>query len=266
MFGGDKPRVGTSGWSYAEWVGPFYPPGTKEGEMLRIASRVFNTLEINTSFYHVPRVNTVKRWVDQVPENFVFSAKVPRIVTHKKKLEDVGRITEAYLGVMSHLGKHLGPLLIQLPPKLGRDDYLLESYLSQLPQGYRYVVEFRNPSWLEPGVFKLLERYSVAYCIVDEPLLPFQVEITSDIAYVRFHGHGKRPWYNYNYSDEELKDRAEKLLDITGSTSETFVYFNNHFRGRAALNALTMLEIMGVETKRPEQVYSGQSQLTRWLC
>jgi len=262
---GGKFWLGTSGWGYPEWVGPFYPPGTKEEEMLRIASRVFNTLEINTSFYHVPRVSTVKRWADQVPDGFVFSAKVPRVVTHKKKLGDVGKLTETYLGVMSHLGEHLGPLLIQLPPKLGRDENLLESYLNQLPSGYRYAVEFRNPSWLEPGVFKLLERYGVAYCIVDEPLLPFRVEITADIAYVRFHGHGKRPWYNYNYSDEELRDRSKKLLEITGSTSETFAYFNNHFRGRAALNALTMLEIMGLGARRPEQVVPAQSQLTRWI-
>jgi len=196
-----------------------------------------------------------------VPENFKFSAKIPRLITHKKKLspsegveEDLNRFLEV-LKPLSSSGK-LGPLLIQLPPSFTYERHgdLLRGFLKILPNEYRFAVEFRDPSWLKEDSLSLLSRYDVAYTIVDEPLLPPELHVTTDFSYVRWHGRGMRPWYNYHYSREELEPWRNRLEELSDRVDVVYGYFNNHFHGYAVHNCLQVLEILGIITPKQREV------------
>jgi len=251
-----KILLGTSGWSYDDWVGVFYR-SSNEGKLYRY-SRVFETVEIDSTFYSYPDPRIIMSMERIVPENFTFSAKVPRLITHKKKLspsegveEDLNRFLEV-LKPLSSSGK-LGPLLIQLPPSFTYERHgdLLRDFFKILPDEYRFAVEFRNPSWLTEDSLNLLSRYDVAYTIVDEPLLPPELHVTTDFSYVRWHGRGMRPWYNYHYSREELEPWRDRLEELSDRLDVVYGYFNNHFHGYAVHNCLQVLEILGIIT--PEQ-------------
>ncbi len=250
--------MGTSGWSYIDWVGPFYD---SDKYMLRQYSEVFNTAEVDSTFYSYPSPGAVKAWVRSTPKGFVFAAKVPKIITHEKELmvrEGVVEDLERLLSLMQPLrdaGK-LGPLLFQLPPSLKLDLDRLERLFKELPEGYEFAVEFRDPSWLVEDSFKLLERFKVAYVIVDEPLLPPIVKITAPFAYVRWHGRGSRPWYNYHYSLDELKPWIPRLEEVLSRVEVAYGYFNNHFHGYAVSNCLQMLKLMGRLTTRQAEALS----------
>lgn len=242
-------RVGTSGWSYKEWVGIFYP---SEDRMFSFYTKVFNTTEINSTFYSYPTAALVRGWQRSAPAGFKFTAKVPREITHKRKLEasvENRRSLEKFIELMRPLrddGK-LGPLLLQLPPSLRKSAPLLKKFFEILPSGFEYAVEFREESWLCGEVFDLLRDYGVAYVIVDEPLLPAIIEVTSDIAYIRWHGRGRHPWYNYRYKEEELQEWVPRVRDLMSRVAELYCLFNNHFYGYAALNALQLLRLLGMQ-------------------
>jgi len=251
-----KILLGTSGWSYDDWVGVFYR-SSNEGKLYRY-SRVFETVEIDSTFYSYPDPRIIMSMERIVPENFTFSAKIPRLITHKKKLspsegveEDLNRFFEV-LKPLSSSGK-LGPLLIQLPPSFTyeRHGNLLRDFFKILPDEYRFAVEFRDPSWLKEDSLSLLSRYDVAYTIVDEPLLPPELHVTTDFSYVRWHGRGTRPWYNYHYRREELEPWRNRLEELSDRVDVVYGYFNNHFHGYAVHNCLQVLEILGIIT--PEQ-------------
>lgn len=200
--------LGTSGWSYKEWIGPFYSKEDKS--MLRAYGKVFKTVEINSTFYRYPSKGTVMGWVKYSPEGFVYSAKLPRLITHEKGLdidkgieEDLNKFIELIEPLI--LSGKLGCILVQLPPKFDFKPKKLKDFFKLLPTHTRFAVEFRHPSWIREETWGLLEKYRVIYTIVDEPLLPPEIHITSDVAYFRWHGHGVRPWYNYRYSVEELE-------------------------------------------------------------
>jgi len=250
--------LGTSGWSYVDWVGPFYE---SDKHMLRQYSEVFNTAEVDSTFYSYPSPTTVRAWVRSTPKGFVFAAKIPRVVTHDKELEvkegvldDLRRFL-SLLEPLREAGK-LGPLLFQLPPSLKIDLDRLERLFKELPGGYDFAIEFRDPSWMVEEVFRLLEGHRIAYVIVDEPLLPPIVKVTSKIAYVRWHGRGSRPWYNYHYSVEELKPWVPRLEEALSKAELVYGYFNNHFHGYAVSNCLQMLKLMGRLTSRQAEVLS----------
>lgn len=248
--------LGTSGWSYKEWIGPFYHKGEKS--MLRTYGRVFKTAEINTTFYRYPTKKMVMGWARYSPSEFVFSAKLPKLITHKKKLDveaGVQEDLEKFCDTMRILlldGK-LGCLLIQLPPKYEYDIDHLESFFKILPLDFKFAVEFRNLSWMRSETWDLLKKYKVAYTIVDEPLLPPQINITSSIAYFRWHGRGKNPWFNYRYSKEELEPWIPKVKESSEKVKKLYGYFNNHFHGYAPENCLQVLEMLGLlETSQQE--------------
>jgi hypothetical protein len=148
----------------------------------------------------------------------------------------------------------LGCLLAQLPPGLEFNTRLLEGFFNALPSGFRLVVEFRHESWLRAETWRLLERYNVAYTIVDEPLLPAEVKVTSDIAYIRWHGRGEYPWYNYHYKIEELEKWVPKVEETVKKAETTFGYFNNHYHAYAVKNCLEMMELLGVITSQQREV------------
>ena len=244
--------LGTSGWSYRDWIGPFYKK--KEKSMLKAHSKVFKTLEIHSTFYAYPSKGTVMGWVRYSPENFVFTAKLPKLITHEKMLnleegveEDLNRFCDLIRPVL--LNGKLGCLLIQLPPKYKFDPDHLEKFFQILPAEFKFAVEFRHLSWMRNETWKLLKKYGVAYTIVDEPLLPPEVQVTSDFAYFRWHGHGTRPWFNYRYKVEELKPWVPKVRKVAKGVKNVYGYFNNHFHGYAVENCLQVLEMLGVLTQ-----------------
>jgi len=245
-------RFGCSGWDYHEWIGPFYRNATES--KLRAYSRVFDTAEINSTFYRSPSPGMVQGWGRFTPDDFVFAAKVPQTVTHDRFL-DVARGADKDLLVYCELmrplldaGK-LGPLLLQLPPRLRFEESTIHRFLDALPRDFTFALEPRNKSWMALEAFDLLRSTGVAYTIVDEPLLPPDLHVTARLAYVRWHGHGTDPWYNYRYSEEELKSWVPRVQQVAGQAETTFGFFNNHFHGYAPENCLQILRMLGVQTQ-----------------
>jgi uncharacterized protein YecE (DUF72 family) len=252
----DHVLLGTSGWSYKEWTGPFYRKGEKS--MMRAHAKVFKTAEINSTFYAYPTNYTVMGWTRYSPSDHVFCAKLPKLITHDKKLnleEGVEEDLEMYCNLIRPLSLNgkLGCLLIQLPPKYSFNLEHLEKFLKILPKEIRFAIEFRNLSWMKKETWSLLEKYDVAYCNVDEPLLPPEVHVTTDFAYFRWHGHGKNPWFDYRYKIEELEPWIPKLKQTAKKVKRIYGYFNNHFHGYAVENCLQVLEMLGGLTPEQEE-------------
>ncbi len=246
--------LGTSGWSYREWVGPFYSKEDKS--LLRAYTKVFNTVEIDSTFYRYPSKGMVMGWTKYSPEGFVFTAKLPQTITHEKKLDlsqGVEEHLQKFIDLMEPLwlGGKLGCMLIQLPPKFDYKPQVMEDFFKILPTHVRFAVEFRDHSWMRPETWALLEKYKVAYTIVDEPLLPPEVHLTSSIAYFRWHGHGTRPWYDYRYDRKQLEPWIPKVKDAGQKVEKVLGYFNNHYHGYAVENCLQVLEMLGMQT--PQQ-------------
>ena len=242
--------LGTCGWSYAEWEGILYP---ERQNKLKQYSSIFPTAEIDSTFYALPSEGTVLGWVRHTPSNFVFSAKLPQTITHKKVIDPTRKI-EADLGQflegmkpLKDAGK-LACSLVQLPGFLKFDLERLEMFLSLLPHDQQFAVEFRHHSWLRDETFRLLEKYGVAYTIVDEPLLPPEVHVTSDLAYIRWHGRGSKPWFNYKYSEEQLRGWVPRVKETAGKAKKVLGYFNNHFHGYAPENSLQLTQMLGIVT------------------
>src|SRR5215469_16655760 len=183
-----KVHIGTSGWHYKHWMGPFYPPKMPHGNMLRFYTEHFDTVEINHSFYRFPATTAIETWCRETPASFRFAVKASRYVTHNRKLNDPKETVEKFMNVVEKLGRRLGPILFQLPPGWKLNLARLESFLSGLPQPHRYAFEFRNPTWNVADVCHLLRRHNVAYCIYELAGFQSPIEVTADFAYVRLHG------------------------------------------------------------------------------
>lgn len=247
--------LGTSGWSYEEWVEPFYR--FRKISKLRYYNSVFKTAEIDSTFYRYPNEGTVFGWLRYTDPRFVFTAKLPRLITHDKMLDlnqgvedDLNRFCQLMRRLLD-AGK-LGCLLIQLPPKFTVNEIGdLERFLEILPREFQFAVEFRDLSWIVEDTWNLLSKHKVAYTIVDEPLLPPEIRVTSKIAYFRWHGKGRRPWFDYRYKIEELKPWVPRVKEVATKAEKVYGYFNNHYHGYAVENCLQVLEILGALT--PEQ-------------
>ena len=259
--------IGTSGWSYKEWNGVFYP--TADTNKLSYYTKVFGTAEVDSTFYAYPSKGLVLGWARYSPNDFVFSVKLPQELTHGKRL-DLSKGVETdlvrFLSLMKPLiaaGK-LGPVLIQLPPSYSyeKDFERLKGFLGIIPDDVKVAVEFRHPSWLREDVWDLLRSRNVANVIVDEPLLPPDTVVTADFAFIRWHGHGTRPWYNYRYKDKELRAWVPKVQDVVARTKTTYGYFNNHFRGFAVENSLKMMGMLGVANAKQDE---AKEKATKFL-
>jgi uncharacterized protein YecE (DUF72 family) len=234
-------RVGCSGWNYADWRGVLYPPGCPQRKWLARYAEVFDTVEVNTTFYRLPSLDAVRGWVQQTPPGFTFAVKSSRYLTHIKRLTDmergVGRLCER-LEPLTPTPK-MGPMLWQLPGNFRRDDERLAFALERLPPG-RHTFEFRHESWFAEEVLAALRAHGVALTIGDHPERPWQPhELTADFSFVRLHyGHrGRRG----NYSATELDEWA-KELERLARRADVFAYFNNDWEGFAVRNALGMRE------------------------
>ncbi len=245
--------IGTSGWSYDDWIGPFY---TDKYRLFSQYTEIFNTTEINSTFYSLPSYDFMRKLAKAAPPGFKFSVKMYKGLTHKKLLNPklgVFDDLQLFLKNISPLWKNgvLGAILIQMPPKSPSHFPYFEEFLSKLPSDkYQFAVEYRHPEWLKDENFKILSENNVAYVVVDEPLLPPIVKLTADFSYFRWHGHGQRPWYYYLYSEEELKEWVPKVREAVNKSKRFYGYFNNHFRGYAPKNALQMLKLLGVANRR----------------
>ncbi len=239
-------RIGCSGWNYAHWRnGVFYPARLPTGRWLDFYAGRFDTVEVNSTFYRLPRRDAVARWVEETPPDFLFSVKASRYLTHVKRLLDLGPGLERFLERIEPLlsSPKLGPLLWQLPPTFRRDDERLAQALVRLPRELRHCVEFRHPSWFVPETYAILREHGVALAIGDRPQVhAFQThELTADWTYVRFHGgtRGRRG----NYSESELREWAGRLRGWS-RTHEVFAYFNNDWEGFAPRNALRLRRLV----------------------
>jgi uncharacterized protein YecE (DUF72 family) len=197
-------------------------------------------------------------WVKYSPEGFIYTAKLPKLITHTKKLdinEGIEEDLQKFIELMEplYLSGKLGCILIQLPPKYDYKPQQIEEFFKILPTHIKFAAEFRDPSWIREETWKLLEKYRVAYTIVDEPLLPPEVHITSNIAYFRWHGQGTRPWYNYRYGPEELEPWTPKVKEAAEKVEKVYGYFNNHYHGYAVENCLQVLEMLGVLTSEQKE-------------
>jgi uncharacterized protein YecE (DUF72 family) len=236
-------RIGCSGWTYKDWTGPFYPPGTKDRERLEYYATRFDTAELNASFYRLPSEAMVEGWARRAPAGFLFAWKVSRFITHNKKLKDCEDSVDLVFGRMAPLGDKLGPALVQLPPMLRRDDDRLARFLDLLPKGRRCTVEFRHPSWYDPAVFAILADHDAALCISDHHSAPSPWELTASWAYVRGHGPGGR--YRGRYPPAELADWATRLTGWRRQGRDVFTYFDNDIKSAAPLDALALMGLTG---------------------
>jgi uncharacterized protein YecE (DUF72 family) len=233
-------HVGCSGWNYAAWRGPFYPKGLPANRWLEHYAEHFTTVEVNSTFYRLAKRDAVARWVTQVPDDFIFTVKASRYLTHVKRLANMGQgIERFYAGIEPLIEtSQLGPVLWQLPPNLKRDDDKLANALRELPPG-RHCFEFREPSWFAADVYELLREHGVALVIGDRPeVAEFQThEMTADWTFVRFH-YGRRGRRG-NYSESELETWKRRAA-AWRRNREVFLYFNNDWEGFAIQNALWM--------------------------
>lgn len=238
-----KSFLGTSGWSYDEWVGPVYP--TRDTPKLKYYSSIFSTAEINSTFYAYPKPVMVQGWIRNSSVGFKFSLKLPQPITHKKRLENVEDDLVKFLDLikpMSDSGK-LGVVLIQLPPSFTKNSTrTLEIFFDLLSTEFHYAVEFRHKSWEGKETSELLQRYGISSVITDSPL-ELVSEITTDWAFVRYHGRGKKIWYDYRYSEKEIAGFAKRLEEIKKQTKIVYAYFNNHYGGSSVENALQLLQM-----------------------
>ena len=231
-------RVGTSGWHYKHWVGKFYPDKFPASKMLAHYYETFDTVEINNSFYMLPKIETLSAWREATPTNFEFAIKASRFLTHNKKLKEPENALNNFLPRAEALGKKLGPILFQLPPKWGINLERLSEFLDALPKYHRYTFEFRELSWLTDSVYELLRKHNAAFCIYELAGFHSPIDITADWAYVRLHGPGGK--YQGSYSDKVLQQWAERIADWSTKLLSIYVYFDNDQAAYAAFNALTL--------------------------
>jgi len=221
--------------------------------MLAYYVRRFDTLELNNSFYRLPTIAAFESWRDATPKNFVYAVKASRFITHNKKLKDPENALDNILPRAEHLGKKLGPVLFQLPPKWKLNLERLEGLLEILPRDHRYAFEFRELSWMTPEVNRLLERYNAAFCIYELAGYHSPFDVTADFAYVRLHGPGAGK-YQGSYSHAQLRAWAKRIQEWAKTLKAVYVYFDNDQAGYAAQNALELKQVVfgqPGETNRP---------------
>lgn len=230
-------KIGCSGWQYRHWKGEFYPADLPQREWLEYYARHFDTVEVNNSFYRLPPEGVFGAWRARTPPRFVFAVKASRFLTHMKKLKDPEEPVERLFSRAVELGGKLGPVLYQLPKQLRKDVERLEAFLEVLPQRVKHAIEFREPSWYDDDVMRLLRRRNVALCLHDMPGSASPRLLTARFTYVRFHGATGR--YNGAYPPDAIEEWAEWLV---ANGHPAFVYFNNDIGGHAPRDARNLID------------------------
>ena len=255
-------RLGTQGWSYDDWKGVFFPPGSKQEDRLPFYSSIFDTVELDTTFYHAPKATIARSWERSTPGGFKFAAKVPREITHDERLRGVGEKLDAFARAMEPLGEKLGPLLVQMPAEFARSEETLADlgrFLAGAPAGLRLAVEFRDASWHEEAVFETLRRHNAAPAWTEWRELARRTEVTADFLYLRWLGD-RREIDKY---DRVQVDRADSfraweadLMKVFGEVREVYGYFNNHWAGHSPASANEMKRRLGLPFVEPRDRWS----------
>jgi len=238
-----KAYIGTSGWNYKSWRNDFYCD-TPQKQWLRFCAERFTGIEVNSTFYRLQEKSTFKKWRDQTPEEFPFAIKGHRYVTHNKKLLDVEQSVIRCRESASPLGKRLAAVVWQLPAFLKKDIERLEKFLRNLRhwKSTRHAIEFRHKSWFDDEVADRLRRHAIAVCMSDAPDWPMWEEVTTDLVYIRLHGHTRK--YASSYSKLALRKWASRIQRWLQENCDVHVYFDNDAEGAAPRNALTLLEML----------------------
>ncbi|MBK7367391.1 MAG: DUF72 domain-containing protein [Candidatus Eisenbacteria bacterium] len=254
-------RLGTQGWSYDDWKGVFYPPGAKQEDRLPFYSSVFDTVELDTTFYHAPRPTIARSWARHTPDEFKFAAKVPRALTHDAHLRGVGEQLELFVRAMDPLGDKLGPLLVQMPAEFTRDDSALrdlDTFLGGAPKSARLAIEFRHASWHDEAVYEVLRRHNAAVAWTEWRELPRLDAITADFLYLRWLGD-RREIAKY---DRVQIDRSDSFVSwhaalsgVLGQVREVYGYFNNHWAGHSPESANEMKRRLGLPFVEPKDAW-----------
>lgn len=235
-------HVGTSGWHYNHWRGPFYPAELPATRFLEYYVGRFSAAEINNSFYKLPEEQTLADWSKATPNGFLFAVKGSRYITHMKKLKEGEKSVPQFLDRVKALGDKLGPILFQLPPHWGRNVDRLREFLDALPNGYSYAFEFRDPSWFADEVDRALAAKNAAFCVYDFDGRQSPRTVTADFAYVRLHGPDGP--YQGQYDDDTLRDWARVADDWAKQGRDVFCFFDNDEAGYAAQDALRLKQMV----------------------
>jgi uncharacterized protein YecE (DUF72 family) len=232
--------VGTSGWQYGHWKGLFYPEELKSKDWLRFYTKHLNTLELNVTFYRGVKPSTFQKWYEAAPAKFLFSVKMSRFITHIKRLAVEVESVQRFLQDIRVLKEKLGVILIQLPPSLKYDRSRMIDFFDKLDSRLKYTIEARNKTFINDEFFSILRERNIAWCIAESAgRYPFHESVTASLVYIRL--HGRTVLYASNYTDEELRELADR---IRGWERDTYVYFDNDFRGYAVLNAMTLTRLL----------------------
>ncbi len=236
-----KIHIGTSGWIYDHWREVFYPKDCPKAKWLDFYTRHYGTVELNASFYRLPKPQTFENWSERTPDNFLWAVKANRYITHIKRLKDPEEPLERFFGSADALKEKLGPILFQLPPSLSFDEEVFSRFCKQLKGDRLYVLEVRHPSWAqEKRAIDILRDNNIAFCVSDTAgRYPYIEEDTATFIYIRLHGSKKL--YASEYSEEELQTYAGKIRDWS---KDTYLYFDNDFGGYAIKNAKRLKEIL----------------------
>lgn len=235
-------HVGTSGWSYPHWRTAFYPTGLPAGRWLSHYAGLFDTVEVNATFYRLPSSAAVERWRDTVPSGFRFAVKGSRLITHARRLQGAEAATETFLERVGLLGDRLGCVLWQLPPGVVPGLDVLDRFLARLPRTCGHALELREPDRPPPPVLDLLERHGVAAVCTSSVRDPLSMPLTADLVYVRF--HGLAGGWAHDYTDDELAPWAAFLVEAARAGRTVLAYFNNDGGARAPANALRLRQAL----------------------
>lgn len=241
----NKLFIGTSGWAYSHWEGIFYPPGLRPHDKLRHFSRYFKTVEINYSFYRLPKVSVCQRWYAETPADFVFAVKASRFITHIKRLKEVKTAWKVLLENALGLKEKLGPILLQFPPNFKATEEnikRLEKFGRATSEGLRVAAEFRDGSWFDEKIYELLKEHKVAWVMADSPEYPKAEIVTADFVYIRL--HGSKTMFSSKYTKKELQDLARRIREWQKQDLDVYCYFNNDERGFAVENAKELIEFL----------------------
>lgn len=242
-------RIGTSGWHYKHWIGRYYPEGAKAADMLPHYVRDFDTVELNNTFYHLPKEESFDAWRKSTPHDFVFAVKGSRFLTHMVKLKEPERGLSNFMPRAERLRWKLGPVLWQLPPRWNANVERLEEFLHKLPRRHRYAFELRNQSWMNDEVLAVLRKHNAAFCIYELAGYRSPIEITADWTYIRLHGPTQFK-YQGSYSDEQLAEWAERIRAWSRKLEAIYVYFDNDDSAHAVQNAMTLKRMVGAKRRR----------------
>lgn len=257
--------LGTQGWSYKDWVGTFYPPGTQPSNYLTVYSRYFDAVELDTTFYGIPTPQRVDKWRASTPDDFQFTAKVPRSITHDRHLVGAEDEMREFLSAISRLESKLGAVVIQLPPDFTYAERpALASFLASLPDDIRFAAEMRHRSWLRDETYELLREHGVAWTMIDLRYMPIVHEVTAPFAYVRLLGdHRLIMQMNATQIDRraELERWAEDLERVAQQVERVYGFVNNHYSGHSPADVRFLRRALGL----PDHSGTGEQHQQRSL-